>query len=92
MEICFSWKTRHGVNCVDSIAVSLFGNIQLKQEKYSSLPKSMRTKDPNYHSDTETGTLSKTVQKSKGRMIPGGFFTGPPKKTTKWLILGNSDT
>ena len=31
---------------------------QLKQEKYSSSPKSIRTKDPDNHSDTETGTLS----------------------------------
>ena len=30
----------------------------LNQEKYTWLPKSIRTKDPNNHSDTETGTLS----------------------------------
>ena len=32
-------------------------------EKNSSTPKSIRTKDPNNHSDTETGTLSNQLRR-----------------------------
>ena len=46
---------------LDSIAVSLFGNMTVVTGEIHINNKvilSIRTKDPNNHSDTETGTLS----------------------------------
>ena len=40
---------------LDSIAVSLFGNMTVETGEIRII----RTKDPNNHSDTETGTLSR---------------------------------
>ena len=44
----------------DSIAVSLYGNMIVEPGEIHIITKeySIRTKDPNNHSDTETGTLS----------------------------------
>ena len=43
----------------DSIAVSLFGNMTVETGEILFISKEcIRTKDPNIHSDTETGTLS----------------------------------
>ena len=53
---------------VDIIAISVFVNIGLVDEY------SIRTKDPNNHSDTETGTLS--MKKPLPLNSVGYFFWG----------------
>ena len=59
LQIHSGLHLNHGL---DSIAVSLFGNMTVETGEIHIITKeyqySIRTKDPNNHSDTETGTLS----------------------------------